>query len=277
MMKTNDESAKDATVSNEIDASKLLEMINMFRTRASSRRNAARWTLFLIFVLCALGAGFFVYVAVITAIDSSYDKSESYTPSYDSSSYYTPSHPTQTKPASSGLDVRRSQITPEIAFVAKKLDEQAAILQSLKNVVDKSKATLESVQNEIEKNDSDLDAVKTSLSSIEASLTKTENEKANSDNITLIANIATRLGIILLMLFFVKFLVPLFSYNMRLAAFYDGKADALQITSTFDSGLIETFSNIFTPNEVYYGDSPKSLLEHAVESGTRVATGSLPK
>jgi hypothetical protein len=72
-----------------------------------------------------------------------------------------------------------------------------------------------------------------------------------------------RFGSIIILLFLVQILVTLYRYNVRAAAFYDGRADALQLPRTSDltlAGMIE----ILTPTALDFGKMPSTPLNEVL-------------
>lgn len=63
--------------------------------------------------------------------------------------------------------------------------------------------------------------------------------------VSLTRNNLTRLGVVGFIIFFIALLVGLYRYNIRLAAFYDGRADALSLGRPEQVGfdiLVDKFS-----------------------------------
>lgn len=89
-----------------------------------------------------------------------------------------------------------------------------------------------------------------------------EAERGLNDTKFLIASAVTRLGVVLLILFLVQILVGLYRYNTRLAAFYLGRRDALQIW-TGDKEELEGLQKLFTPS-FDLGKEPKHPIEDIV-------------
>jgi hypothetical protein len=59
--------------------------------------------------------------------------------------------------------------------------------------------------------------------------------------------------------------VTLYRYSSRLAAFYDSRADALQLVpiEAFDSA--ETSVAVLGPDKLDFGKTPRSAIENAVD------------
>jgi hypothetical protein len=86
----------------------------------------------------------------------------------------------------------------------------------------------------------------------------------------LVSAIVTRLGSVVLLLFLVKILVPLYRYNIKLASYYDARADALELMNIqgFGGGadtMFEKLSTVLTPETIDFGNPPSSPAEQAIE------------
>ncbi|MDP5215784.1 hypothetical protein Q5Y75_01000 [Ruegeria sp. 2205SS24-7] len=94
-----------------------------------------------------------------------------------------------------------------------------------------------------------------------------ENAANQSDQVQttlLVSTLSTRVGAMLLIIFLVQILVNLYRYNTRLASFYEGRADALEIApSPAASGFTELIHAI-SPDNLDFGKTPASPAEHAV-------------
>ena len=64
--------------------------------------------------------------------------------------------------------------------------------------------------------------------------------------------------------FLLQLLVSLYRYNMRLAAYYDARGDALFLATQAKNGL-HTLTDIFSPDNVDYGRSPSVSTKNIVE------------
>jgi hypothetical protein len=75
----------------------------------------------------------------------------------------------------------------------------------------------------------------------------------------------TRCGTIIMIIFLVSILTPLYRYNIRLATFYDARGDILELLNTKLSsvGLVE-LASAFTPS-VDFGRPPNTPIEQAIE------------
>jgi hypothetical protein len=72
----------------------------------------------------------------------------------------------------------------------------------------------------------------------------------------------TRLGAVAIMFFLVGILVPQYRYNIRMAGFYDARADSVRLADKVE-GLGE-IAAIMTPN-IDFGKAPATPWEHIVE------------
>jgi hypothetical protein len=81
----------------------------------------------------------------------------------------------------------------------------------------------------------------------------------------LVSTVSQRVGIIVLLIFLLQILVPSYRYNIRLAAFYAARADALEILSTVPNNTLDNLIPIFSPDSLDYGRTVPSPTEHVVE------------
>jgi hypothetical protein len=68
-----------------------------------------------------------------------------------------------------------------------------------------------------------------------------------------------------LLLFLVQILVPLYRYNIRLAAFYDARADAITLVENRPSEQLETLVSLLSAEAIDFGKSPVSPTQQALE------------
>ncbi len=94
-----------------------------------------------------------------------------------------------------------------------------------------------------------------------------------SDTSYVVSTLSTRIGAALILIFLVRNLVSLYRYNVKLAAFYDTRADAIQLAGDDPDHLNELAPTI-SADTVEFGDVPKSPLEEAT-SGLRRLTKEL--
>lgn len=92
----------------------------------------------------------------------------------------------------------------------------------------------------------------------------------------------TRLGAVIMLLFLVKILTPLYRYNMKLSYYFDARADALELLATDDEEQrdVATFDRLvlaLTPSGIDFGPSPQSPSEEALEWTKQVLNSKLGK
>src|SRR5262249_18697979 len=75
--------------------------------------------------------------------------------------------------------------------------------------------------------------------------------------LTLISEVAVRIGAILILIFLVRTLFTLYRYNTRLAAYYDGKADVLQIVGDREH-LLPKSTKLIVPESIAPEKQPPS-------------------
>jgi hypothetical protein len=106
---------------------------------------------------------------------------------------------------------------------------------------------------------SDLESLKTLSSQIEA--------LPGSSTSRTISTVATRVGALVLVIFLVQVLVPLYRYSTRLAGFYSSRADALLLlhgtaskVTTEHGDWLRDLSAVLAPESVDFGKSPRTPL-----------------
>jgi hypothetical protein len=87
----------------------------------------------------------------------------------------------------------------------------------------------------------------------------------------------TRFGTMIVVSFLVSILVPLYRYNIRLAAFYDARADGLELmkTNLRTNGFINLSASL-TP-ALDFGKQPATPIEHIIELARVIAKGDSKK
>jgi hypothetical protein len=101
------------------------------------------------------------------------------------------------------------------------------------------------------------------------------SESRSNQTRFIVSVISKRVGSVLLLIFLVQILVTLYRYSSRLAAFYDSRADALQLCrlGAFDSA--EASVGLLAPDKLDFGKTPRSPIENAVELAQEILK--LPK
>jgi len=77
-------------------------------------------------------------------------------------------------------------------------------------------------------------------------------------------------------LFLVQILVTLYRYNIRLAAFYDGRADALVLTASAEDFDLSKYSDFITPTNVDFGKLPATPFSHALDAAKEMVKNKIP-
>lgn len=97
-----------------------------------------------------------------------------------------------------------------------------------------------------------------------------------------ISTISTRIGTIILLLFLVQILVPLYKYNVRLSSYYDARADAIELFSlnikeVQDDKRIEDLMFALTPRDIDFSPSPQSPSEQVIELAKEILSSKLSR
>ena len=106
------------------------------------------------------------------------------------------------------------------------------------------------------------------INKLEKEVSKTRDQTGS--NIYLVSTVTTRIGAILILLFLVQILVSLYRYNIRLAAYYDARADGFELMAVEKLEDIEAVIRILSPENIDFGKQPTSPASHAVELAKEV-------
>lgn len=87
----------------------------------------------------------------------------------------------------------------------------------------------------------------------------------DSTHIYLIASSVTRFGAILLLIFGVQILVQLYKYNVRLSAFYEAQADAIDLVGVSDIEKLTKVIQTISPNNIDFGKNPRTPTHELAE------------
>ena len=89
--------------------------------------------------------------------------------------------------------------------------------------------------------------------------------KLSNNNSALISSVSTRIGSVFILLFLVQVLVSMYRYNTKLSAFYDARADVLEIVGKFESVPLEYISEMLSPDSLDFSKEGKGPADQAVE------------
>jgi cbb3-type cytochrome oxidase subunit 3 len=104
-----------------------------------------------------------------------------------------------------------------------------------------------------------------------------------SDYGAVVSAIATRVGTIVLLLFLVRILVPLYRYNKRLSAYYDARVDALELAHSnrregdSELELFERLTPSLSPDHIDFSEAPASPTQEVLDFVRQVFTSKLSK
>jgi hypothetical protein len=100
-------------------------------------------------------------------------------------------------------------------------------------------------------------------------LAETVNELASGEAGTglVISTLATRIGSLLVLIFLVQILINLYRYNIRLSAFFDARADALELFGDRDLEAVHLpdLINSLSPDNLDFGKGPQSPAQQAID------------
>ncbi len=88
-------------------------------------------------------------------------------------------------------------------------------------------------------------------------------QPARTDTQIMVSTLTTRVGAALMLWFLVYILIQLYRYNIKLAAFYDGRADALQLRGSNELAELEKTISLVSAERITFTD-PKTPIEAAL-------------
>ncbi len=87
----------------------------------------------------------------------------------------------------------------------------------------------------------------------------------------IVSTLSTKVGSVLMLLFLVQILVSLYRYSMRLAAFYDSRADFLQVLDSEQKLTAATLADLLSSDKLEFSKTPSSPTEHAIQLAKEIA------
>ena len=88
---------------------------------------------------------------------------------------------------------------------------------------------------------------------------------ASTDMPRLISTVTTRIGAVLILIFLVQILLTTYRYTLRLAAFYDARADALELLGTLKASDLAEVTRALAPDAVEFDAMPASPRQTVVD------------
>lgn len=234
------------------------EIIKTFRQRANERRKLANIAIIFIILLVGTGISLFLFAGKIASNEAAETQKKSIEMRIDELRFEIKRMENELSEAEKSYisEIQGTEGTGKIGDgPAAKLKEQ--YFENRKKEYEKRK--LES--------GAEIDTLRGKLSELERSNIPLSLNK--TETFQLISTIATRISIVILLLFLVKILLPLYRYNIKLSAYFDARADALEIfrlkNIEIDENLLEKLTNNLSPDNVEWGNSPSTPTEQAVD------------
>lgn len=237
--------------------------ITTLRTRATALQKNARVTIALIVFVLLAGIGGFLYAGPLGAREATQARTTLFQQEIDAINR---SIETTEK------DVRSFQIKIDQEEHEQSGDpNRESRLNSLRHRLSEAQAREVSLRDSLEK----LNQQQFALAD-ESKLTLN-----NPNTYQIAAAIATRVGFIVLLLFLVRILVPLYRYNVRLASFYDARADALELIYLHNLGannkLFEKLTLTCSPSHIDFSDGPASPTQEALDLAKQFLNSKMSK
>lgn len=81
----------------------------------------------------------------------------------------------------------------------------------------------------------------------------------------LLSTVGQRVCIVVLLIFLLQILVPTYRYNIKLAAYYSARADALELLARVPDHTLDKLIPILSPDSLDFGRTVQSPTEHLIE------------
>lgn len=82
----------------------------------------------------------------------------------------------------------------------------------------------------------------------------------------------TRVGAVLLLIFGAQILISFYRYNLRLAAFYDARADAIELLADGPIDDLRPLVTSLSADQIDVGRVPKPVAQEIIELSEAIAT-----
>jgi ribosomal protein S27AE len=125
-----------------------------------------------------------------------------------------------------------------------------------------------------------LDQIQTFENTVNAKIGDLRKDQVDNKVVVpvLISSATQRIGIIVLLIFLLQILVPTYRYNLKLAAYYEARADALEILSKLPDHKLDNLILILSPDSLDFGkpitsptDQVLEVVKEAMKSGRSAA------
>jgi prefoldin subunit 5 len=232
------------------DDQTILQAIQSFRLRAVKLRRNSTWILVMIISVLGIGIGIFVFAGQIAQKDANQAVLKEKIERLES--------------LKQKLGITEAEIKQRQKEYIEELSGQgitglmgagpaaAEMLEMLK----KQEMEKETMKKQVEDLNKEIDIIQNSVSQLRA--TDTQLPIA-------ISAIATRIGTIILILFLVQILVPLYRYNTRLATYYEARADALLLVDLGQESNLEKLVSLLSPDTLDFSKAPATPTQQAVD------------
>lgn len=208
------------------DKEAVREFVGIYRERAQRLRRAAGYTIASIAILLIAGIAIFTYAGEIARTESMAAADKNWVEEF-------------------GKQVFESEVK--------------ILASSIKSQVDQGKINQETA-SQLKDTAAILDGAVKGLRALQEGQTSYQGK-----TLYIISISTTRIGIVVLLLFLVQILVPLYRYNVKLAAFYDARADALTLVENQSTEELERLVCVLSPDVVDFSKPPESPTQQAFE------------
>lgn len=136
-------------------------------------------------------------------------------------------------------------------------------LASQINDLDKEKS--QEVSDKLGTLEKKIESIVPTADKIVEAMPEEQEQKKELNNRISIFSMITRVTVGILLIFLIQILVKMYRYNVRLAAFYEARADALQLASNLNSVAVERAAKLLSPEAIDFGEMPEPPSKQVIE------------
>ena len=235
--------------------SDLTDFIKTVRDRAHRLQTNARRVILLIVIVLGIGISGFVFGGLLATFESTRTRVAILQREIDAT------------------DKTIEEIQERIRSLRKGIEDETSQQKSRSSSTESLLDTLKSHLSEAQDRERLLREARQRLQEQQTGIAE---QKVAPTSYELVSAVSTRVGSIILLLFLVRILVPLYRYNVRLASYYDARADALELTSLsnneVDYELFEKLTSILSPDGIDFSEGPASPTQEVLDFVKQVVT-----
>jgi hypothetical protein len=167
-------------------------------------------------------------------------------------------------------DIRKSnaeimkRIPSAFSALEKMMSSNSSFFENIKTNFTQSSDSLKAIQGSFAEIDKMTKSITFSVGELIDSQKRNINQKEKNIDL-IISTLATRIGSMFILIFLVQILVNLYRYNIRLAYFYDSRADSLEMARSGNRHDLKSLIELWSPDQLDFGRQPKSPAEYGFQ------------